>query len=264
MKSHRLFPLAVLMAGAVTPLLAAPALSVAAAANLVYAMDELNAAFRREAPEVVLTATTGASGSLVAQIGHGAPFDVFLSADLDYPQALIKAGNAVPESLTTFAVGRLVLWTTRPGADISSLAAAVADPAIRRLAIAQTSTAPYGRAAREALEKEGLWASVQPRLVTGENITQTAQFVETGNADAGLVALSLVLSPRLKDRGRWTEVPARLHAPLDQGVVITKRGAANPAATRYLAFLRGPEARKILERFGYGVPASPQPDGRAP
>ena len=124
MKSHRLFPLAVLMAGAVTPLLAAPALSVAAAANLVYALDELNAAFRREAPEVVLTATTGASGSLVAQIGHGAPFDVFLSADLDYPQALIKAGNAVPESLTTFAVGRHVLWTTRPGADISSLAAA--------------------------------------------------------------------------------------------------------------------------------------------
>jgi molybdate transport system substrate-binding protein len=255
---------ALLIAFAATPARAAQALSVAAASNLVYALDELNAAFRREAPDVALTATTGASGSLVAQIGHGAPFDVFLSADLEYPQALINAGDAVPASLTTFAVGRLVLWTTRSQADVSSLAAAVADPAIRRLAIAQTSTAPYGRAAREALEKEGLWASVQPRLVTGENITQTAQFVETGNADAGLVALSLVLSPRLKDRGRWTEVPARLHAPLDQGVVITKRGAANPAATRYLAFLRGPEARKILERFGYGVPASPQPDGRAP
>ncbi len=253
-----------LLAFAATPGRAAQALSVAAASNLVYALDELNAAFRREAPDIVLTATTGASGSLVAQIGHGAPFDVFLSADLEYPLALINAGNAVPESLTTFAVGRLVLWTTRPGADVSSLAAAVADPSIRRLAIAQTSTAPYGRAAREALEKEGLWASVQPRLVTGENITQTAQFVETGNADAGLVALSLVLSPRLKDRGQWTEVPAHLHAPLDQGAVITTRGAANPAATRYLAFLRGPEARKILERFGYGVPASPQPDGRAP
>ncbi|GAB1488098.1 molybdate ABC transporter substrate-binding protein [Opitutaceae bacterium] len=236
---------------------AASTLSVAAASNLVYALDELNAAFRRSAPDVTLTSATGASGSLVAQIGNGAPFDVFLSADLDYPQALIKSGQAMHESLVTFAVGRLAIWTIKDGVNVSSLAAVTTDSAVRRIAIAQVETAPYGRAARQALDKEGLWTSIQPKLVTGENITQTAQFVETGNADAGFVALSLVLSPRLKDQGRWTEVPAHLYAPLDQGAVITKRGAANPAAARYLEFLRGPEARKILERFGYGVPPSP-------
>ncbi|HEY0968321.1 MAG TPA: molybdate ABC transporter substrate-binding protein [Opitutaceae bacterium] len=241
----------------ILPVASAATLSVAAAANLVYALDELNAAFRQSAPDVTLTSATGASGNLVAQIGNGAPFDIFLSADLDYPRALIRDGHAVPESLVTFATGRLVLWTTQSGINVSSLAAVTADPAVRRIAIAQIETAPYGRAARQALEKEGLWTSIQPKLVTGENITQTAQFVETGNADAGLVALSLVLSPRLKDQGRWTEVPASLYTPLDQGAVITKRGAANPAAARYLAFLRGPEARKILERFGYGVPPSP-------
>lgn len=232
-------------------------LSVAAAANLVYALDALHAEFRRTAPDVSLTVTTGASGSLVAQIGNGAPFDVFLSADLDYPRALIDAGQADATSLVTFAVGRLVLWTTRPGLDVGSIPDVVRHPAVRRIAIAQVATAPYGRAAREALEKLGLWADAQAKLVTGENITQTAQFVETGNADAGFVALSLVLSPRLQEQGRWSEVPAGLHAPLAQGAVITNRGATNPAATRYLAFLRGPEARKILERFGYGVPASP-------
>ncbi len=244
------------------PLVSGATLSVAAASNLVYVLDELNAAFRRSAPDVALTVATGASGNLVAQISHGAPFDVFLSADLEYPRALIKAGQAAPASLVTFAVGRLVLGTTRPDLDVSSLAAVAADPAVRRIAIAQTETAPYGRAARQALQSAGLWSAIQPRLVTGENITQTAQFVETGNADAGLVALSLVLSPRLRTQGRWTEIPASLFAPLAQGAVITTRGTVNPGATRYLAFLQSPEARKILERFGYGVPASPSPDGR--
>jgi len=242
---------------AISAVSAAANLSVAAASNLVYALDELNAGFQRIAPDVELSVSTGASGNLVAQIGNGAPFDVFLSADLDYPRALIRSGHAVPESLTTFAVGRLVLWTTRPDLEIPTLAAAVRSPDVRSIAIAQTETAPYGRAARQSLEKAGLWNEARPKLVTGENVTQTAQFVETGNADAGLVALSLVLSPRLKERGRWTEIPADQYAPLDQGMILTRRGAANPAAARYLAYLRGPEARKILERFGYGVPASP-------
>ena len=229
-------------------------LSVAAAANLVYALDALNAAFKQSAPDVALTATTGASGSLVAQIKNGAPFDVFLSADLDYPQALIKAGQADAKSLTTFATGRLVLWTTKPGIDVSDLAAAVKNPAVQKLAVANPATAPYGRAALQALDHLGLTAVAQPKLVTGENITQTAQFVETGNADAGFVALSLVLSPKLKDKGRWTEVPATLYAPLDQGAVLTTRGVANPAAARYLAFLKGDSARKIFERYGYALP----------
>ena len=231
--------------------------SVAAAANLVYALDALNTAFRAAEPGVTVTTAIASSGNLVAQINNGAPFDVFLSADLDYPQALIAAGRAEAASLTPFAVGRLVLWTTRPGLDLPSLAATLRNPAVRKIAIASPRTAPYGRAAEEAMKKLGLWTDAQSKLVTGENISQTAQFVATGNADVGFVALSLVLAPKLAERGRWLEVPANLYAPITQGAVLTTRGAANPAAVRYLAFLRTPAARKVLERFGYGVPASP-------
>lgn len=229
-------------------------LSVAAAANLVYALDALHAEFKLSAPDITLTSTTGASGNLVAQIKHGAPFDVFLSADLDYPQALIKDGQADGKTLTIFAIGRLVLWTTKPAIDVTDLAAAVKNPAVQKIAIAQPATAPYGRAALQILDHLGLTTTARPKLVTGENITQTAQFVETGHADAGFVALSLVLSPKLKDRGRWTEVPAALHAPLEQGAVLTQRGAANPAAARYLAFLKSDAASKIFARYGYALP----------
>lgn len=228
--------------------------SIAAAANLVYALDALNAVFRQAAPEVSVTVATGASGNLVAQIKNGAPFDVFLSADLDYPRALMQGGRADARSLVTFATGRLVLWTTKPGVDLPSVVSVVRNPAVQKIAIANVDTAPYGRAAQQALEKLGAWAGAQPKLVIGENITQTAQFVETGNADTGFVALSLVLSPKLKDRGRWLEVDAGLHAPLEQGAVLTIRGAANPAAARYLAFLGSPAARKILQDYGYDVP----------
>ena len=228
--------------------------SIAAAANLVYALDALNAEFAKTAPDVQVTTATGASGSLVAQIKNGAPFDVFLSADLDYPRALAKAGQADEKSLVTFATGRLVLWTSRQGLELKSIADTVRSSAVKKLAIANRDTAPYGRAAQQALEKLGAWADAQPKLVVGENITQTAQFVETGNADAGFVALSLVLAPNLRERGHWLEVPADLHAPLAHGAVLTARGAANPAARKYLEFLGSAAARKVLERFGYGVP----------
>jgi molybdate transport system substrate-binding protein len=228
--------------------------SVAAAANLVYALDALNAQFKKASPHVTLTSTTGASGNLVAQIKNGAPFDVFLSADLDYPQALIDTGAADASSLLTFAIGQLVLWTAKPNLPVSDIAATVRNPAVQKLAIAHLKTAPYGRAAQQALEKLGVWDIAQPKLVTGENITQTSQFVETGNADAGFVALSIVLSPKLKNKGRWIEVPANLYAPLAQGVVLTKRGSTNPAAKRYLEFLRSDAAKKILSDFGYDVP----------
>jgi molybdate transport system substrate-binding protein len=205
-------------------------------------------------PEVAVTVSTGASGDLVAQIEHGAPYDVFLSADLHFAQVLTSAGAADPQSLSTFAYGRLVLWTTRAGIDVTDVASAVRNPAVQRLAIANTSTAPYGRAARQALEKLGVWADAQPKLVVGESISQTTQFVETGNADAGFVALSVVLSPKLKGRGAWSEVPAALYEPLGQAAVITGHGAGNPAAERYLAFLHGAAARAVLEQFGYGTP----------
>ena len=234
---------------------AAESVSVAAAANLVYALDALNAEFKKSAPDVAVTTATGASGGLVAQIKNGAPFDVFLSADLDYPRALVAANQADAKSLATFATGRLVLWSTRPGVEVKSVADTVRNPAVKKIAIANRDTAPYGRAAQQALEKLGVWTDAQPKLVVGENITQTAQFVETGNADIGFVALSLVLAPNLKERGRWLEVPAELYAPLDHGAVLTNRGAANPAARKYLEFLTSEAAKKILRAFGYGVPS---------
>ncbi len=229
-------------------------LSVAAAANLVFAVKALDAEFQKTAPEVTVTSMTGASGSLVAQIEHGAPFDVFLSADLDFPRALIKAGQAEGKSLTTFAIGRLVFWTTQPDLGIQDIAAAVRNPAVHKLAIANLRTAPYGRAAKQALEKLGAWGDAQPKLVIGENIAQTTEFVQTGNAQAGFLALSIVISPPLKNKGRWMEVPASLYQPIEQGAIITAHGAANPAAASYLAFLRSPAARAVLAKYGYGLP----------
>jgi molybdate transport system substrate-binding protein len=232
-------------------------LSIAAAASLVYALDALDAAFAKTSPDVKVTSATGASGSLVAQITHGSPYDLFLSADLDFPEALVKAGQADGRSLTTFAFGRLVFWSMKEGVAVSDIAAAVRSPAVSRLAIANVVSAPYGRAAKEALEKLGAWDDAQPKLVIGENISQAAQFVQTGNADAGFVALSIVVSPRLRDTGRWVEVPANLYRPLEQCAVITAHGAANPAAARYIAFLGSPAARRILADFGYGLPPAP-------
>ena len=230
--------------------------SVAAAANLVYALESLNAEFKRLHPDTTLTSASGASGSLFAQIKNGAPFDVFLSADTDYPRELVAQNLGDPASFRIFATGRLVLWTTRPSLDPSDPAAVARNTDVKRIALAQPRTAPYGRAAQAALEKLGVWTAVQPRLVIGENITQTAQFVETGNADAGFVALSIVLSPRLAGKGRWSEVAPDLYAgvPLDHAGVLTLRGAKNPAAQRYLDFLASDPAKKILRDFGYGTP----------
>jgi molybdate transport system substrate-binding protein len=236
------------------PVRASGTLSIAAAANLVYALGALDAEFSKGAPEVVVTTATGASGNLVAQIRNGAPFDVFLSADLDFPKALIASGYADGATLTTFAVGRLVFWTTMPQVDVSDVAAAVRSPSIRRLAIANVTGAPYGRASKEAMEHLGVWADAQPKLIVGENISQTAQFIDTGNVDAGFVALSLVLSPKLKDKGRWTEVSRNLYGALDQGAVVTAHGRGNPAALAYINFLKGPAARRVLEAYGYGLP----------
>lgn len=229
--------------------------SIAAAANLIYLLEALNPAFCAVAPDIALTTALGASGTFVAQIKNGAPYDLFLSADLEYPRALIAAGQADALTLTPFATGRLVLWTTRPDLPLTDLAATVRDARVKKLALAQIATAPYGRAAHEALEKLNLWYEAQAKIVFGENIAQTAQFIESGHADAGFVALSLVLAPNLKNRGRWIEVPAALYAPLTQGAILTTRGAANPAAARYLAFLQSAIARAILARYGYASTA---------
>jgi molybdate transport system substrate-binding protein len=200
--------------------------------------------------------STGASGSLFAQIKNGAPFDVFLSADTEYPRLIVEQKLGEPTSLRTFATGRLVVWTTRADLDLSNLVGLVQAASVRKLALAQPKTAPYGRAAQAALQHEGVWVAAQSKLVHGESISQTAQFIETGNADAGFVALSLVMSPRLAGKGRWQEIPAERYASvsLDHAAVLTQRGSSNPAARRYLGFLGTESAKKILRQYGYSVP----------
>ena len=229
--------------------------SIAAAANLTHVAKLLNAEFATVAPNVKVTISFAASGSLFAQISHGAPFDLFMSADTAYPRRLTEEGHADPASLRTFAVGRLALWTTRSEIDVSDLGAALASPRLKKLAIAQPRVAPYGHAAEEVTRRLKLWDHLAPKLVYGENITQTAQFVQTGNADAGFVALSFLAGNEVK--GHWCEVPKAWYASvsLEQACVLTHRGAQNPAARRYLEFLQSEAARKILEAHGYAAPS---------
>ncbi|MBI5767973.1 MAG: molybdate ABC transporter substrate-binding protein [Verrucomicrobia bacterium] len=242
------FLFAVLVASAAR----AEIISIAAASNFSVALDALHAEFKKYAPKASVLVATGASGSIVAQVRNGAPYDVFLSADLDFPKALIKDHEADAKSLTTFATGRLVLWTTRPRLELKSVAGTLRDPAVKKIAIANIDTAPYGRAARSVLEKLDLWTELKARIVVGENVTQAAQFVETGAADLGFVAMAAVLSPKLKHQGRWIEVPAEAYPPMVHAAVLTNRGAKKTAAKEYLEFLRTPMAQDVLKRYGYG------------
>lgn len=236
-----------------TPGRCAETVAIAAASDLVFCLEDLNRQYTNLHPGVALKTSTGSSGNFYAQIRNGAPFDLFLSADLSYPKELIKAGAAEESSLFQYAVGRLALWTvnTNLAGALTNGLRALRGPEFKRVAIANPEHAPYGRAAREALRHAGLWDAVQPRLVLGENISQTAQFVQTGNADAGIVALSLALSPRLTNVGRWVEVPSHTYAPLEQGAVLTRRGKDNGAARSYLKFLQSRAAREIFDRYGF-------------
>lgn len=229
-------------------------LSIAAASDLVFCLEDLHRAFAKVHPDITLRATTGASGNIFAQINNGAPFDVYLSADMRYPRELIKAGLADEGSLTLYAIGHLVVWTASDEIDISEGVRSLTRGSVHKVAIANPEHAPYGRAARAALEYFNLWDVLKGKLVFGENIAQTAQFVETGNADAGVVALSIVLAPNLKWKGRWIAVPEHAYPPLEQGAVITKAGTTNPASAAYIEFLASREARRIFDRFGFRLP----------
>lgn len=228
-------------------------LRIAAAANLKYAVDELIAAFRDERPDVKVKVTYGASGNFFAQLSQRAPFDLFLSADAVYPARLVEAGLALDDAMFRYGTGRLALWVP-PGSalPVESLGlAALRDPRVGRIAIANPRHAPYGVAAIEALTGAGLHDELRARLVLGENVGQAAQFVQSRAADAGFIALSLALSPPLAG-GRHHVVPAELHAPLEQAGVILER-ARDPAAARaFRDFLLGERGRAILGRFGYG------------
>ena len=257
-------PLAVLLLLAMSvlrPAIAAPTLTIAAASDLVHCLAELNAGFQRAHPDADLRVTTGASGNFHAQIRAGAPYDVFLSADVEYPRALAAAGLADAASLLPYATGRLALWTLRDDLDLSAGLAVLAAPGVERVAIANPDIAPYGRAAKAALEAAGVYPAVRPRLVFGENIAQTAQFVLGGSVDAGIVSLSVVRSPKAVGIGHYQAIAPALHPPLVQGAVITAHGRDNPLAAAYLDYLRSAEARAVFDRHGFLPPA---PAGAAP
>lgn len=237
--------------------MAAESLTIAAAADLANCLDALSAAFRQTYPDAELKTTTGASGSFFAQIKNGAPFDVFLSADMNYPRELVKAGLADEASLTRYATGHIVLWTLSSTLAVEKGLDALASANVGRVAIANPDVAPYGRAARAALQAAGLWDSVQSKLVFGENIGQTAQFVRSGNVDAGIVALSFVKAPGAAGLGRYYEIPEQLYPTLEQGAVIPHHGQDNPLAQAYIAFLRSPAARVVFDRYGFVLPAGP-------
>jgi molybdate transport system substrate-binding protein len=212
--------------------------------------------FEKEHPDIKVSVTYGSSGNLYAQLSNKAPFDLFLSADIDYPRKLIEAGLAAKESEFQYAVGHLVVWVPNDSPlDLEALGIrAVVDPFVKKLAIANPRHAPYGRAAEAALKKLGVYDEVEDRLVLGENIAQTAQFVETGAADVGLIALSLALAPALCDKGRYWPVPLDAYPPLEQGGAIMA-WAKDQAATQALRdFLMSRQGRTVLKRFGFLLP----------
>jgi molybdate transport system substrate-binding protein len=229
---------------------------VAAAADLKFALDDLISHFERRHPDIAVKATYGSSGNFFAQLSNKAPFDIFFSADIDYPRKLIGEGLAASDSEFLYAVGRIVVWVPDASPlDLEKLGIrAVADPSVRKVAIANPQHAPYGRAAEAALKKLGVYASVKDRLVLGENIAQTAQFVETGAADIGLIALSLAKAPSMQGKGRYWPVPLESYPPLRQGGVILS-WAKDREATRLLRdFVTGEEGRRILAGYGFELP----------
>lgn len=233
-------------------LLRAGGITVAAASDLKFALDGIVAEFQAAHPGDRVEVVYGSSGKFAAQIRNGAPFDLYFSADIAYPRLLEREGLTAGPA-RAYAFGRLVLWSL--GAQPQELRD-LAAPAYRRIAIANPLHAPYGARAREALERAGVWAAVEPRLVYGENIAQAAQFVESGAADAGIVALSLVLGPNLRDQGRWILVPEALHSPLEQGYVVLRRAGDDPLARRFAEHMSGPAARAALERYGFALPGA--------
>jgi molybdate transport system substrate-binding protein len=221
-------------------------LTVAAAADLSFAMEEISAAFSRAHPGVRIQATFGSSGAFYAQIRNGAPFDVYLSADMNYPRKLAADRIGVPASLFPYGVGRIVVWV--PAASRLDPATALRDSSVQRLAIANPEHAPYGDAAVAAMRSLGVYDALAKKLVMGENISQTFGFVESGAADAGIVALSLALAPSAKGKGRYWEIPADAYPPIEQGGILLKD---TPDARDFREFLTGIAGRAILKRFGF-------------
>jgi len=247
---YRLALITAALAAACAPAYAETTL-VAVAANFTQPMNEIAAAFEKATGHSAKL-SFGSSGKFVAQIENGAPFEVFLSADSEKPAQLEKSRLAVPGSRFTYAIGKLVLWSAKPGL-VDDQGAILNGGGFRHLALADPKLAPYGAAAVEVLKNQGLFEKLGPSFVLGENIAQTHQFVSTGNAELGFIALSQVIEDGKIAKGSSWIVPETLHAPIRQDAVLLNKGVDNPAAPALLQFLKSAEARAIMQKYGYSL-----------
>lgn len=231
---------------------AQPPTRIAAAAYLRFALDDIVENYRQEYPERAIEVIYGSSGRFYAQIVNGAPFDLYLSADIAYPKALAEAGLAATE-VQPYALGRIVLWSSTREASELNLAV-LQQPEFRRIAIANPRHAPYGARAREALLETGLWQELESRLVYGENIAHTLQLVQSGAAEVGIIALSLALSPTILSQGGYYLIDDALHQPLEQGFIVTARAADNDTAHHFAHYLWHSESRSIMRAYGFMLP----------
>jgi len=231
---------------------AAQTIQVAVAANFAAPARSLAARFEQQSSHRV-TLSTGSTGKFYAQIKNGAPFDVMLSADAETPARMEKEGLAVAGQGFTYAVGRLVLWSARANL-VDARGEVLRAASFRRLAIANPRLAPYGAAAQEVMQKLGVWAALQPRLVVGENIAQAYQFVSSGNAELGFIAYAQIREPGKDPAGSFWLVPKELHTPIRQNAALLVRAEANPGPREFLAFLRSPAARELIQAYGYELP----------
>jgi molybdate transport system substrate-binding protein len=236
-----------------------PALRIAAAADLQFALKDIAQQYEHQTGRKI-EITFGSSGNFFSQMQNGAPFDVFFSADIEYPTRLQRANLTEPNSLLKYAVGRIVVWIPADSKInlIEQKWNALLDPSVQKIAIANPEHAPYGRAAVEALKRAGIYEKVQPKLVYGENISQAAQFVQSGNAQAGIIALSLAISPAMKTGQRWG-VPVDQYAPIEQAAVIMKSARDKEAAHDFLAFVSSDAGQRTLGSYGFELPNGTAP-----
>lgn len=236
----------------------AQSITVAAAADLNYGLTELAGQFERSSGSKIIL-TVGASGNLYSQIANGAPFDLFFSADEEYPRRLIESGVADPSSLRIYAIGHLVLWVPSSSSfDPGKLRMGIlTESAVKRIAIANPQHAPYGRAAMAALEHYGLKAKVADKLVMGESVSQAAQFVQSGNAQAGLIALSLAKSPAMAANGKYWELPLDSYPELRQAAVIVSASKQKRTAQAFFDFVLSAKGRTVFSKYGLSPPTHP-------
>lgn len=227
-------------------------INIAAAADLKFAMDEIVAKFREANAKDDVDVIYGSSGKFYTQIQQGAPYDLYFSADIAFPRELAKSGFSFSEVIP-YAFGRIVLWSATMEANKMSLDSLTSSK-ISHIAIANPKHAPYGKRAEEALRASRLWERVEPKLVYGENIAHTAQFVQTGNAQVGIIALSLALNPALANKGGYWLIPDTLHAPLEQAFIITKRAQGNDLAKKFADYMRSSATRTIMTKYGFVLP----------